>query len=51
MTPFRHLGVARSFTTLGHSFTRWVGNETIDSSPKRMEQMNRATTSARSYER
>jgi hypothetical protein len=51
MTPFRQLGVARSFTTLGHSFTRWVGNETIDWSPKRMEQMNRATTSARSYER
>lgn len=51
MTPFRHLGVARSFTTFGHSFTRWDGKETVDWPPKRTEQINRTTTSVRSYER
>jgi hypothetical protein len=51
MTPFRRLGVARSFATHGHSLTSWVKNETIEWSPKRMERTNRTTTVARSHER
>jgi ribosomal protein S18 acetylase RimI-like enzyme len=29
MTPFRRLGLARSFTILGHTFTRWVEDKTV----------------------
>jgi hypothetical protein len=30
MTPFRRLGLARSFTILGHTFVSWVENEPVE---------------------
>jgi ribosomal protein S18 acetylase RimI-like enzyme len=33
-TPFRCLGLARSFTVFGHGFTSWITNETFCQVPK-----------------
>jgi len=50
MTPFRRLGLARSFTICGRSFTRWVENGTVDRSPRCTERTDRAPAIARSHE-
>jgi Acetyltransferase (GNAT) family len=51
MTPFRRLGLARSFTILGHTFTRWVENRTEQQTRKGVERKDGAPTMARSHER
>lgn len=50
MTPFRRLGLARSFTILGHSFTHWVDNENDQQARKGVERRDNAPTMARSHE-
>jgi len=50
LTPFRQLGMARSFTILGHTFTRWVENRTDQQARKGLERRDEAPTMARSHE-
>lgn len=51
MTPFRRLGLARSFTVLGHTFTRWAENGTDQQTPKRAQRGDGAPAMARSHQR
>jgi ribosomal protein S18 acetylase RimI-like enzyme len=44
MTPFRRLGLARSFTILGRTFTRWVENGTDQKAPNGVERRDGAPT-------
>jgi GNAT superfamily N-acetyltransferase len=50
MTPFRRLGLTRSFTVFGHTFVSWVENETEEQTKKDMERRDRVSTVARSHE-
>jgi ribosomal protein S18 acetylase RimI-like enzyme len=36
-TPFRHLGMARSFTLFGHTFVSWIGNITLQQAGEDLE--------------
>jgi len=47
MTPFQRLGVARSYEIFGHTFTRWVENETVQQVQKETERKDREGTVAR----
>jgi anti-sigma factor RsiW len=50
MTPFRRLGLVRSFAILGHTFVSWVENEPAVQLQKGTEQKDRASSMARSHE-
>jgi GNAT superfamily N-acetyltransferase len=50
MTPFRRLGLARSFTIFGHTFVSWVGNDPVKQIQKGTERRHGAPTMARSHE-
>jgi len=50
MTPFRRLGLARSFTILGHTFTRWVEHRTEKPARQGFERGDEAPTVARWHE-
>ena len=50
MTPFRRLGLARSFTILGHTFVSWVEKEPVEQIQKETERKDRASSKARSHE-
>ncbi|MFI5092210.1 MAG: GNAT family N-acetyltransferase [Candidatus Acidiferrales bacterium] len=50
MTPFRRLGLARSYTILGHIFVSWVENEPGVQIQKGTERKDRASSMARSHE-
>ena len=50
MTPFRRLGLARSFTILGHTFVSWVEKESAGQLEKGVEQRDRALTLTRPHE-
>lgn len=50
-TRFRRLGLAKSFTIFGYSFTRWIENETLNSSPKSRERADRVSTIVRTHDR
>ncbi|MGD0966470.1 MAG: GNAT family N-acetyltransferase [Candidatus Acidiferrales bacterium] len=49
MTPFRRLGLVRSFTILGHRFVSWVENEPAVEIHKSTEPMDTASSMARSH--
>jgi ribosomal protein S18 acetylase RimI-like enzyme len=50
MTPFRRLGLARSFRILGHTFVSWVENEPVEQIQKDTERRDKAPTMARPHE-
>jgi ribosomal protein S18 acetylase RimI-like enzyme len=50
MTPFRRLGLVRSFTILGHTFVSWVENEPVEEIQKGTERRGTASSMARSHE-
>jgi len=50
MTPFRRLGLVRSFTILGHTFVSWVGKEPALQVQKGTEHRDTVSTVARSHE-
>jgi GNAT superfamily N-acetyltransferase len=50
MTPFRRLGLARSFTILGHTFASWVEDEPVEQTQKDTRRRDRVPTVARSHE-
>jgi GNAT superfamily N-acetyltransferase len=49
-TPFRRLGLAKSFTILGRTFTHWVDNESDQEARKGVERRDGAPTMARPHE-
>jgi hypothetical protein len=50
MTPFRRLGMVRSFTILGRTFVSWVENEPVEQIQKRVEPRDKVPAMARSHE-
>jgi hypothetical protein len=50
MTPFRRLGMVRSFTVLGRTFVSWVENEPVEQIQKRVEPRDKVPAMARSHE-
>ncbi len=50
MTPFRRLGLVRSFTILGHTFVSWVENEPVAQVQMRTAHRDKVPTVARSHE-
>jgi hypothetical protein len=50
MTPFRRLGLVRSFTIFGHTFVSWVENERVEQIQKRTERTDKVPTMAGSHE-
>jgi Acetyltransferase (GNAT) family len=50
MTPFRRLGLVRSFTILGHTFVSWVENEPAVQIHTSADQRDKVSTVARSHE-
>jgi hypothetical protein len=50
MTPFRRLGLVKSFTILGHTFVSWVENEPVEQRQKHTERKDTGPTMARSHE-
>jgi ribosomal protein S18 acetylase RimI-like enzyme len=51
MTPFKRLGLVRSFTVLGHTFVSWVENKKVVDALSSAERTDRVPTMARSHER
>lgn len=51
MTPFRRLGLARSFTIFGHTYVSWVEDEPIAQIQKSAERQDKVPSMARSHER
>lgn len=49
MTPFRRLGLAKSYTVFGHTFTRWVPSRTEKQPRKGMERRDEIPTVAGSH--
>lgn len=50
MTPFRRLGLVRSFTILGHTFVSWVDNDPPVQIQKGTQRRDRFSTVARPHE-
>jgi hypothetical protein len=50
MTPFRRLGMVRSFTILGRTFVSWAENELVEQTQERKEPREKVPTMARSHE-
>lgn len=50
LTPFRPLGLVRSFTIFGHTFVYWVGNKPLEQVQKGTERRNEVQAMARSHE-
>jgi ribosomal protein S18 acetylase RimI-like enzyme len=50
MTPFRRLGLVRSFTILGHTFVSWVENKPAREIQKAGDERGQVSTVARSHE-
>lgn len=50
MTPFQRLGLARSFTIFGHTYTRWIESETVQKVKKDTERRDGTSSLARSHE-
>jgi hypothetical protein len=50
MTPFRRLGLVRTFTVFGHTFVRWVDNETVEQVQRGSERREKVSTVASSLE-
>jgi hypothetical protein len=50
MTPFRRLGLVRSFTIAGHTFVSWVEDEPAEQTQKRAERRDKVPAMARSHE-
>lgn len=50
MTPFRCLGLVRSFTIFGHTFVSWVEKEPREQTQKDTERRGRVSTVARPHE-
>src|SRR5271165_5628464 len=51
MTPFRRLGLVRTFTIFGRTFVRWVENEPVEQAQKGAERKVKVPTLASSHER
>ena len=52
MTPFRRLGLVRTFTIVGHTFVRWVENgPVLEQVPKNVERKDKVPTAVGSHER
>jgi len=51
MTPFRRLGLVRSFTILGHTFVSWVENEPVVPMREGAERKGAVSSMATSHER
>jgi len=50
MTPFRRLGLVRSFAILGHTFVSWAKNQPIEQIQKSTERRDEVPTMASSHE-
>jgi L-amino acid N-acyltransferase YncA len=50
MTPFRQLGLVRSFTLWGRTFVRWIDKKSLEETQKGTVQRDRNTSLARSHE-
>ena len=50
MTPFRRLGLVRSFTIFGHTFASWVEDETVKQIQKGTGRRDKVPVIARSHE-